>query len=515
VGERSLCNFEVLEDEKGREKRVAIPAADIGDKLLTLIHPNVLRRVAGELYAIDPTARQFDRITGADNLFGWIQCQFINVFWSNTTPGCITKSEFLSFLRRKVEARIAIRTLPHQPPLAGVEYLCDDDMGEENHGALDELVDFWKPSTKHDRSLILAAFCTPFWGGAGGARPAISIESDGTDHGRGIGKSQLMYAIANVAGGHIDCSLKEDIANVKKRLLTEGTKASVVAFDNCKASRISSAELEGLITAPTVSGWKPHLGNAEISNLLTYVFTMNDAAFSTDMSTRSARIMLARQIADSRWQGKLDAFLQRARAEIVNDCIYYLRAEPREQLTYIRFSKWQHDVLSRIDGSDEVARILKARQIEVDADAEASGDYSGAIQYRLGEYFKPGLNPFEKTRCDPDKDSFIIARDVLCDWIRSRFDRQMTNTAITQALRRARIPNLLDEHVVRRGVRFWTWRASPVFEPKSAWRIQSRDTSQVLEPHTFKEKNCTQDAGADVINFTTSAPAKISNDDGR
>ena len=487
MSERSIWNYTV-EVEGKKEIKVPVLASEIATTLSALVNPQRLLQVGGRLHAVDPKARRAVALEKPDRLFGWIQSCYVNVYWS-VSSGCITKGEFLDFLGRTVPERDAIRTLPHYPPLAGIEYLCEPGMGEEGLGALEELVDFWRSYTPYDRALMMAAFCTPFWGGPGGTRPAISIESDGADDGRAVGKSQLMYAIANVAGGHIDGSLKDDVAGIKKRILTDGAHAAIIAFDNCKTSRLSSGDLEGLITAPKVSGWRPYFGNAEVANLFTYIFTMNDAAFSADMSSRSVRIILSRHVADQAWQGRLEAFLSEHRAEIINDCIFYLKGAGRQQASHIRFARWQYEVLSHIDGSDEIARLMKARQDAVNADEEASEDLSGAIQHKVSEHARPGLNPYAGVHLDPEKDSVLITREVMCDWLRLRFGRHTSSTAITQMLKRARIPQLTSviggADIKLHGVRYWLWTPTPGARPAAAWKLSATDTRQPAKEYRF------------------------------
>ncbi len=492
---RILMNYELVMSSKGREVKHGRPGSDVARELLGIIHPKRIRRVLDEIYAIDYEACTYLRLAKPDALFAWIQSQMVTAIWAGSTPGCVTKGEFLSLLGMMVPQVVAIRTMPHEPRLAGIEYLCSKDMGQECVGALDELCDFWRPWTDFDRSLMKAAFCTPFWGGRPGARPAISIESDGADDGRGVGKSQLMYAIANLGGGHIDCHLKEDMAVIKKRLLTESTKVSVVAFDNCKSSRISCAEIEGLITAPTVSGWKPFSGNGEISNYLTYIFTMNDASFSADMSSRSVRIFLSRQVSDSGWQDRLDSFIDKNRDDIVNDCIFYLRQPSVAQSDYFRFAAWQRDVLSKIDGVSDLAKALKSRQVDVDADASSAEDLAGVLMHRISGHWRP-KSPDGKFYFDPEVDVVLISRALVCDWVRARYDKSASDRAITVLLKRSRIPNLFDRYqekeIKLHGSHYWLWVGAPATDGQlptieAAWRLRSADVREPAINYEFSK----------------------------
>ena len=66
---------------------------------------------------------------------------------------------------------------------------------------LDQFISLWNPATDYDRDLIKAALSTPFWGGKAGRRPAIIIEADGEDDGRGVGKTELADSLHTLAGG--------------------------------------------------------------------------------------------------------------------------------------------------------------------------------------------------------------------------------------------------------------------------------------------------------------------------
>ena len=482
---RIVSNYTFV-DVEGKPQRRGIPSADIAQKVIDLVAPMKFRRLAGELVAIEPggVTRVFRKEA---TFFGWVAAQNIQVLWSRG-EGCISKAEFLSALAEAVPTISGIRTLPHEPRLRDVFYANCDQYGAEYSGALDELVDFWLPKTEHDRALIKAAFCTPFWGGRPGARPAISIESDGEDNGRGVGKSQLMYAIANLGGGHIDCQLTENVETIKKRLLTDGTAVNIVAFDNCKVSKLSSGDLEGLITAPTVSGWKPHLGNAAIPNYLLYVFTMNDASLSADMSSRSVRIVLARRGFDPTWETRLAAFFEANRARLVSDCIAVLRRPSVEQGQYIRFGAWQREVLSKIDGSAEIAAVLKSRQIAVDADADQAEELRGILMLAIASHQRPD-GAFSSKAIDPARSCVLIPRSIVSEWLRRSLDRKMANGAVTALLKRSRIAELVDAGDVLHGNRLWRWvppGTEPNWRPTEAYRIDSLDVREVARVHRFQ-----------------------------
>ena len=491
---RLLTNYVVVEIE-GKQFKKGLPVAEIVQQLMKLVHPIKLRRIAGEILAFDESKEvpEVHRFRKDASLFGWILAQNVAVNWGAST-GCAPRGDFFAALGVLLPEIIGVRDLPHCPRIPGFYYIGCEGIGERYTGALDELVSFWLPHTEHDRTLMKAAFCTPFWGGRPGGRPAISIESDGKDNGRGVGKSQLLYSISKIAGGHIDCRLTEDMDQIKKRLLTEGVRNSIVAFDNCKASRISIGDLEGLITAPMISGWRLFAGNASIPNHLTYIFTMNDANFSADMSSRSVRIILSRRPVEGSWEARLDDLIETRRKDIVNDCIWTLNQAEQKHPSYIRFSSWQQGVLSKIDGSAQIAEVLTSRQVDVDGDAELAADLRGAIQSSMGDHVRPIEGTFSSTKnLNPEKDIVLISRSLMADWVRARMDRRNTDSAITREIGRAKI-NFFGKDVIRSGVRYWQWNPNPGFKPRGAWRLDVRDVRVPAKWHEFEENS-----GAHVI----------------
>jgi len=156
----------------------------------------------------------------------------------------------------------------------------------------------WVAATPVDAALIKAAFCTPFWGGPPGRRPGFFIENDGKDRGQGVGKSTLLHKIAELSGGSIDSKITEEIGALKKRILTAGSER-VIAFDNIKA-KIASADIEGLITSPWISGHRMFSGEGKVPNNFTYIFTANDASYVGRLLAESDP---HKALADGLWGG--------------------------------------------------------------------------------------------------------------------------------------------------------------------------------------------------------------------
>lgn len=225
------------------------------------------RSVGGALFIDDPElgVSYFDQ-QGTDRLFGWLRSKF-EVRWEcgSTRP---SRAEVFAELERTATRYKAIELLPHEPRVEGIYYR--NEFPESGDGTyLRKLVDRFCPETPIDRVLIQAAFMTPFWGGLAGARPVFMIASDA---GRGAGKSKLAEAISYLAGGHFDVSAGADIEQVKTRMLTPAARTKRLAIiDNVKSMRLSSAELEAIITSPMISGRQNYCGEAETPNLRTWI----------------------------------------------------------------------------------------------------------------------------------------------------------------------------------------------------------------------------------------------------
>jgi len=68
----------------------------------------------------------------------------------------------------------------------------------------------------------------------------------------------------------------------------------VVLLDNLKTFKLSSGELEGLITTDVISGHRFYFGEASRPNTLTFCLTINGASLSKDMSQRVVPVVLDR-----------------------------------------------------------------------------------------------------------------------------------------------------------------------------------------------------------------------------
>src|SRR5262249_1067430 len=144
--------------------------------------------------------------------------------------------------------------------------------------ALDKFVGMFNPATDADQVLLKAMFVTLLWGGPPGRRPAFLVRAlDGDrDAGRGAGKSTVAELMGLLFGKYVAVETGKDVPDLKTGLLSADSAGKrLVLWDNVKSDRISSADLEGLITADTVSGRKLYAGEGSRPNRFTYVLTVN------------------------------------------------------------------------------------------------------------------------------------------------------------------------------------------------------------------------------------------------
>lgn len=326
----------------------------IGDQLFQVANTLTVRDVRDGVRALK----------GTSDLFAYLQNQLI-VRWHRTV-GCVTKDELFAALMQNVKSFSTVEWLPHEPNIPDVLYLSAQlESGDGN--ALDGLVARFKPTTDHDRELIKTMIATPMWGGPGGARPLFLITGD---VGRGIGKTALASTVGHLYGGSIWLSQKEDVAQLKTRILsTEGLKKRLVVLDNVKSHRFSWSDLEALITAPEISGKKLYAGEGTRPNLFTYAITLNGVNLSRDLAHRAVIIKLSRPIYSGDWENETRAYIDANQSEILGDIAALLRTSG-QPLQHTRWGPWEAAILCKVANPVGVQSLVKQRQIEVDADAD-------------------------------------------------------------------------------------------------------------------------------------------------
>ena len=268
--------------------------------------------------------------------------------------------------------------------MEGIYYSSDQpEVGDGTH--LEQFLDFFRPATDVDRQLLKAFVLTLFWGGPPGSRPIFVITSD---DGRGAGKSKAAQLIASLAGGYLDVSAKEEISQLKKRLLSDvGQEMRVAIGDNFKSHRLSWAELESLVTSPVISERKLYGGESQRLNLITWCITLNGVGLATDLAQRSAVIKLARGANVGAWEDQVRDFLEKHRGKIVADTIGLLRMPSQPLEGHSRWASWEDSVLSKLEEPSRIQGVIRDRQAAADSEQdelEIIDEYFGNRLYQLG-----------------------------------------------------------------------------------------------------------------------------------
>ena len=283
--------------------------------------------------------------------------------------GYHTKREVFANCQMTVQQYVAVEELPHEPLISNHYYACEIPAAG-NGDRLRELIDRFNPETDIDRDLILAMFVTPFWGGRGGCRPGFCLTAD---EGRGVGKTELARSVAELCGGVIEISANEDIGTIKTRLLSpDAITKRVILLDNVKTHKLSSAEIESLITASVISGRRLYVGEGQRCNTMTFAMTMNGAGLSTDLAQRTVTIKLQRPEYSGTWSEDTRKLIHDHRQELIADIIGFLRSPPVTLAKFTRWGDWERDVLARLPEPPDAQAVIKERQVGVDVDAEES-----------------------------------------------------------------------------------------------------------------------------------------------
>jgi len=402
------------------------------------------RQVDGRLF-FDDNDHNIRWLDTASSFFGWLAGRCGIVHWQREA-GYVTKEETLHEVRRRAVAYKSIEITPHEPLIVDHHYACKiPECGDGK--VLNDLFDFFCPATDLDRQLIKAAFATGLWGGPSGMRPAVMFTAS---TGRGKGKTALAERIAQLYGGSIDVSAKEDIAAVKTRLLSpDALSKRIVTLDNVKTTRFSWADLESLITADTISGKRLYVGDGSRPNYLTVLVTLNGASLSTDMTQRVVEVQLADPLYDGGWDESVRQFIESNRSAILGDLIAFLRQPEKKMRRYSRWGTWEKHVLSRVDDPDSCLDLILQRRSQADAEEE-----EGHI---VEDYFAGRLTSLGY---DPNCDDIFIPNRIASQWYNDATGNRSKVTAVTRALKQfyneAKISRLLQArgHDGSRGFRW-------------------------------------------------------------
>jgi hypothetical protein len=288
--------------------------------------------------------------------------------------GFYGREEFYEYLVAECQRFDRVDAIPHHPPIPGVLYTRPTPVPDGKFSALEKLLSFFNPATEVDRQLYLACLLTPLWGGPAGARPGFLFEGPerDTEAGRGIGKTTAVQNVAHLYGGTIDLNPTEPFPKTLTRILTPQAAAHRILFmDNVKTFRLSSAELEGLITSPVINGHRLYKGNACVPNFFTMMFTMNGASLAKDVAQRIIPVMVARpKELRGGYKAEVQAFIVANRNHILADLIGVMKRPPAKLARVSRWGAWEADVLARVENPDKCMEVIRKRTEGMDADAE-------------------------------------------------------------------------------------------------------------------------------------------------
>jgi hypothetical protein len=437
---------------KGWPKRVGpllfVPGAD-QRPLWLRTHPDLFAYIARRLPSL------------ADNPIHWAAGEDM-----------VTRDQFFAYLQQIAEAYEAVEPYPHHPPLAGHYYLHPQPQLTDRQ-ALWALLDRFSPASPLDADLILALFLSLLWGGQPGQRPAwlITAKEDDVQGGRGVGKSSLPKWASYLVGGAISISAEEPMDKVMPRLLsTAALDKRVAILDNIKALRFSWADLEGLITAPVISGRQLYVGEGRRPNTLTWFLTLNGASLSRDMAQRCVIIKLARPQHDARWEDEARAFIDAYRWEIIADILTILH-QPAEPLKrYSRWGAWEEAVLARVPEPAECQKVIEERQGAVDDDAGEAGIVRDAFYQELWA-----------REHDPDADVVFIPSGEAAAIVNAATGERFPTNRASSYLATLAIPELKkSDRGAEAGGRGWLWTGKHARPSTQAQVIKAK---QQWEPY--------------------------------
>jgi len=410
--ERVISNGFVTKDENG--KRVVYPL-----RMQTILDAirqetdNWPRFANGSLFVVGDTEPPATRwLEKTEDMFGYLHL-VKPVRW-HSGECMVSRAELRSaFTGTAIEYK-AIESYPHYPSIAGHYYLCGDvPAGNGDH--LRRFLDYFAPRTDIDRDLLQAAMMTMVWGGPGGKRPAFLI----TAAGRGSGKTTAAETLASPFGGCMSFSMNDNAKDMKERLLSrDGLVKRAALLDNVKAGKISSGDIEALITSQEISGKRMYVGEAGRPNTLTWFITVNGASLSKDMSQRCIPVELARPTFSRDWDAEVLAFVDAHRWQIIGDVIGALQAESHRLHRFSRWGMWERDVLEKLPEPNEAQAVIAERQAALDTDTEEAGS--------VADYFRERL---EDLHYDADADRVFVPSKIATQWLCEATGRRFSGVA--------------------------------------------------------------------------------------
>jgi hypothetical protein len=451
----SLWNYRLIEqvgqDNRVRLVKVGLPLAEVGGSLVRQTG-GWPKRAGDALFVRDgDRPRYLDRPAA---LFAWAGARLRSedgtnpVNWARGSD-MASKEEFHAHLQQTAEAFAAVEAFPHHPPMPEHYYIHPEPKGGTG-AALAALLGRFNPATEVDAALVLGYFLTLVWGGRPGTRPGFLFtgRDDDAEKGRGIGKTTLAEAGAELVGGCVQVSPRDDMPDVRKRLLSpDGRGRRVLLLDNIKTLRFSWDELERLITGATVSGRQLYVGEGQRPNNLTVTLTLNGASLSKDMAQRCVIVVLDRPAFSGTWKEETARLIGERRWEILGDLLAVLRAPAATLTSHSRWGAWEDDVLARLPGPASCQRAIAERQDAVDDDREESELVRDAFVAALRD-----------RQHHPDRQRVLIPSKEAAMIVAEATGERMPVTRVSPYLKTLSIAELRKSD--RQGQRGWEWNGA-------------------------------------------------------
>lgn len=449
---RILSNFntekEIDRDGKEIQRRVPMRMNEIRSSLES-IAPGWPKSANGRLF-IQGDDYQKIELKKVSSLFAWIHGE-TGVEWANG-ENLVTKEEFFEFLEIRTEPCEAVESLPHEPPMPGHVYM--HRPLPKPAGKLDGLLNFFSPETAIDRELIKAFLLTCFWGGPLGKRPAFMATGPDNDEeqGRGVGKTTLFDMIStHLVGSFFNVSVREDMPDILRRLLSGSAAGRVGRIDNLKVLKFSWADFEGLLTSEKINGHAMYVGNQSIPNTLVWTITVNGASLSKDMAQRTVCIKLARPTYQPTWGMEVAEYIKENRWEIIAELISILKKDQPAIEAKTRWSEWEQQVLAHVSAPAACIAEIVARQQQMD---EGQADHNTVKDFFEGKLLELGYPPEESH-------VFLTSRTI-AEWV-SEATRKHYDTSQATAFVKGLGIQELEYHPTQRKVdgaphRGWVWK---------------------------------------------------------
>jgi hypothetical protein len=406
-----------------------------------------------------------------NDLFAWIGEQFDAP--ADFRGGLHSRDEFFAHVKEHSICYDTIEHAPHYPEWK-TSYYCHDPLPDNADGSfIRQFLDFFNPETEADRALLYAFVLTLAWGGPPGKRPAFVLEADGP----GSGKSVLAHRVASLFGGYISVPKNlRDFDKLVSRVLTPSSFSKrMLLMDNVKAIKLSTADLESLITEPIISGHRLYCGEGTRPNNLTVVITANSPQLGTDLSERSIVIKIRRSTYSATWDEDVTRFVEEKKVEIWSDVIALLESPTAQIAPVSRFGPWENEVLAKVPGYESAQRILLPRQKEINADFEALNAFEDYIICRLEE-LKYRTGPSDSPDAEEESHCVFISNERMAKWYSDFSSTRASSENIKQkltVLRQKRVNCLIHDKRLNacRGFIFGPWRNGDNYEADLEERI--------------------------------------------